>query len=93
MNFTPVLVDLSTPLHTFSDRPSSPQPEKFAMSCPRCGTELNLNVHEDVVVERCPRCQGVWLDRGEVGLLLARLKGRPTQPDAESLLKRLFTQD
>lgn len=44
------------------------------MDCLRCdGTALEERVREGVVIDVCPRCRGVWLDRGELEKLLARL--------------------
>ncbi len=39
--------------------------------CPVDGTTMKKEVAAMIVVDRCPRCQGVWLDGGE----LERLKG------------------
>ncbi len=42
------------------------------MQCPRCATELqekNLGGFKPVVVDNCPRCQGMWLDKGELDSL------------------------
>jgi len=37
------------------------------MQCPRDGKALSSEKYEaDVVVERCPSCRGMWLDRGEL---------------------------
>jgi hypothetical protein len=44
------------------------------MTCPRCGTTVRLNPRDrqGIVVETCPRCRGVWLDRDQLDRLLAR---------------------
>lgn len=38
--------------------------------CPRCKIDLegfkDLNLSEDTRIERCPRCNGLWLKRGEL---------------------------
>ena len=42
------------------------------MQCPRCATELqerNLGGFKPVVVDYCPGCQGMWLDKGELNRL------------------------
>jgi len=44
------------------------------VDCLRCdGTALEERVREGVVIDVCPRCRGVWLDRGELEKLVARL--------------------
>ena len=42
------------------------------MCCPKCGTKLKTVDHHGVIVEECPSCQGLWLDRGELELLAQR---------------------
>lgn len=37
------------------------------MNCPRCGETLVTERYEGVVdIDRCPKCRGTWLDRGEL---------------------------
>ncbi|MCE9637672.1 MAG: zf-TFIIB domain-containing protein [Planctomycetes bacterium] len=44
------------------------------MNCLRCANQvLDERVREGVVIDICPSCRGVWLDRGELEKLLARL--------------------
>lgn len=40
------------------------------MKCPKCGGELQEKKFEDVMIDQCGSCQGVWLDAGELDLLL-----------------------
>ena len=35
-------------------------------SCPKCGETLEEILFQEIQVERCPECQGVWLDHGEL---------------------------
>jgi uncharacterized protein len=47
----------------------------MAMICPNCHT-IMAQVHEpDVSYERCPSCEGRWLDKGELNLLATGLAG------------------
>lgn len=40
------------------------------MKCPHCGDEVLVALeHEQVEVDYCPECRGVWLDAGEIELL------------------------
>lgn len=44
------------------------------MRCPLCVDEaLEPHVRNGVEVDRCPRCRGLWLDRGEIDKLVADL--------------------
>jgi len=42
------------------------------MHCPVDGTTLELSARRDVEIDYCPRCRGVWLDRGELDKLIER---------------------
>ena len=46
------------------------------MDCPRCEGRLHELVFEDVRVDRCDRCQGVWLDTGELEQIISK-EGAP----------------
>ena len=43
-----------------------------AMPCPRCDGTLMEVDHEDVKVDRCSKCKGLWLDAGELEQLCKR---------------------
>lgn len=34
--------------------------------CPIDGTQMEKENHDDIIVDRCPQCEGVWLDPGEL---------------------------
>jgi uncharacterized protein len=36
------------------------------MRCPKCGHEMKEIQHEGIAVDRCTRCEGIYLDRGEM---------------------------
>jgi Zn-finger nucleic acid-binding protein len=40
------------------------------MQCPIDGTELNLTYREGVEIDYCPKCRGIWLDRGELDKII-----------------------
>jgi uncharacterized protein len=43
------------------------------MKCPVCpGTELLMTVREGIEIDYCPKCRGVWLDRGELDQIIRR---------------------
>jgi transcription initiation factor IIE alpha subunit len=39
------------------------------MKCPKCGHDLEEVNYQNVMVDRCPDCKGIWLDHGELELL------------------------
>ena len=44
------------------------------LKCPRCGTTLFEFEKEDVEIDRCPNCLGIWLDKGELDKLAEKDK-------------------
>ncbi|MDY6916348.1 MAG: zf-TFIIB domain-containing protein [Chloroflexota bacterium] len=67
------------------------------MKCPACGKETIVVEHEDIELDYCVNCSGVWFDAGELELLLetmevdgARLsvEGILTSPEAPSKEKK-----
>ena len=42
------------------------------MQCPIDGETLLLSERQGVEIDYCPKCRGVWLDRGELDKLLQR---------------------
>lgn len=53
------------------------------MRCPVCETvELSLSERQGIEIDYCPKCRGVWLDRGELDKILER-SGGYTRPPSE----------
>lgn len=43
------------------------------MHCPTCpDTLLVMTERKDVEIDYCPKCRGVWLDRGEIDKIIER---------------------
>ena len=42
------------------------------MLCPIDGTTLLLSERQGIEIDYCPKCRGVWLDRGELDKLIER---------------------
>lgn len=40
------------------------------MKCPLDGSELAITYRDGVEIDYCPKCRGIWLDRGELDKLL-----------------------
>lgn len=57
--------------------------EALAINCPKCDGRLVEIKYEDVQIDRCDRCNGVWLDSGE----LERLTG---QEESHGWLSRMW---
>ncbi len=39
------------------------------MNCPRCSTGLKIGKYKGIEVDKCPRCEGMWLDYHELDQL------------------------
>lgn len=50
----------------------APQTETTLPRCPKCGETLEEILFQEIMVDRCPGCQGVWLDSGELERLTAQ---------------------
>jgi uncharacterized protein len=71
------------------------------MDCPVDGTQLMMSERQGIEVDYCPKCRGVWLDRGELDKIIDRAgdevlpqqpsKGRQSQPKKKkNLLSEIF---
>ena len=49
--------------------------ELHYLHCPKCGTSLEQTVMDEVAVDICPACHGVWLDDGELAKLTESKSG------------------
>jgi len=45
------------------------------MHCPVDGEELVITDRSGVEIDYCPKCRGVWLDRGELDKIIDRSPG------------------
>ncbi len=42
------------------------------MKCPACDVELTMSERQGIEIDYCPKCRGVWLDRGELDKIIER---------------------
>lgn len=47
------------------------------MKCPICQVILATSERTGVEIDYCPSCWGIWLDRGELNLLIERADWSP----------------
>jgi hypothetical protein len=55
------------------------------MKCPKCGADLKEVNYQNVMIDTCSQCQGIWLDHGELELLA---QGHAEM--SKGFLKKLF---
>jgi Zn-finger nucleic acid-binding protein len=63
------------------------QPE---MKCPRCGAILQEKQFHHAVVDVCPKCNGMWLDAGEVEIIGKSFQEEHSARSVFSDLRNLF---
>lgn len=56
------------------------------MHCPVDGEELVITERSGVAIDYCPKCRGVWLDRGELDKIIDRSDG--AEPSREPRASR-----
>jgi len=42
------------------------------MDCPICNVQLVMAERQGIEIDYCPKCRGVWLDRGELDKIIER---------------------
>ncbi|MHC1743226.1 MAG: zf-TFIIB domain-containing protein [Syntrophobacteraceae bacterium] len=42
------------------------------MICPICNVDLLIADRQGIEIDYCPKCRGIWLDRGELDKLIER---------------------
>ena len=58
-----------------SDEEKKRLKELHYLHCPKCGTKLQEEVINEVTVDICPACHGVWLDDGELAKMTEGNRG------------------
>ena len=48
------------------------------MKCPNCDETLVMTDRQGIEIDYCPKCRGVWLDKGELDKLIERASGYTT---------------
>ncbi len=42
--------------------------------CPNCNVFMNEVIKAGILIDVCPQCQGIWLDKGELEKIINRIK-------------------
>jgi uncharacterized protein len=46
------------------------------MKCPICDIEMRISDREGIEIDYCTQCRGVWLDRGELEKIIAKVESQ-----------------
>lgn len=61
--------------------------DKGGLLCPSCRIDLVMSERQGIEIDYCPKCRGVWLDRGELDKIIERSAiedSRATSPPPSS---------
>ena len=50
------------------------------MKCPTDGSDLVMSDRQGIEIDYCPKCRGVWLDRGELDKIIERTTATAPAP-------------
>lgn len=66
------------------------------MNCPICNITLQIAERQGVEIDFCPKCRGIWLDRGELDKIIERaaqdMPARPCREPADQRYERPYDQ-
>lgn len=51
--------------------------------CPTCRVDLVMSDRQGIEIDYCPKCRGVWLDRGELDKIIERSMGEAQSPSPQ----------
>lgn len=57
------------------------------MKCPNCDETLLMTHRNNIEIDYCPSCRGVWLDRGELDKML-EYESQPSTKPTEDRVNR-----
>ena len=60
-----------------NQRADATKRQALMATCPKCLGNLAQHTVKGVIVERCEGCEGIWLNKGELGEILRRQAGGP----------------
>lgn len=66
------------------------------MKCPVCQLDLQMSDRQGIEIDYCPKCRGIWLDRGELDKLIERSTARfdsGREPDPQPAADRSRPRD
>ncbi len=54
------------------------------MKCPNCEETLIMTERQGIEIDYCPKCRGVWLDKGELDKIIERSLKQLTPEQSQS---------
>ena len=59
------------------------------MKCPIDGSDLQMTERKGIEIDYCPKCRGVWLDRGELDKIIEG--GLPSERETVQILDQDYS--
>jgi Zn-finger nucleic acid-binding protein len=56
------------------------EPRHAGMLCPVCRVDLVMSDRQGIEIDYCPKCRGVWLDRGELDKIIEKTAAAEPSP-------------
>jgi uncharacterized protein len=63
------------------------------MKCPNCEETLIMTERQGVEIDYCPKCRGVWLDKGELDKIIEKSNGDMRQQNTDNRNISRFDDD
>ena len=63
------------------------------MKCPNCNETLVMADRQGVEIDYCPKCRGVWLDRGELDKIIERSADYTPNQSSDHNTNQPYRQD
>lgn len=63
------------------------------MKCPIDNEALVITSRDGIEIDYCPKCRGVWLDRGELDKIIERASPAPVERDEPRGSRRGYDDD
>ena len=61
--------------------------ESHWMKCPKCGSDMEEKELDNVMIDQCGECQGIYFDAGELDLILKREESKSFLDKFKGFLK------
>jgi len=60
------------------------------MNCPVCNVALLISERQGVEIDYCPKCRGIWLDRGELDKIIERSEQQTSASPAAAFTENRY---